>query len=66
MFCSAKVLVLITTGTTREHGVQSIWDVFRCLVEQIVQFIVHLMSFYAIANVVMAVEEHMALHTRSL
>lgn len=54
LFCSDKALVLITTGTTKVHGVQPIWDVLRCLVEQIVQFNLHLMSFFGIANVIMA------------
>lgn len=54
LFCRDKALVLITTGTTRVHSVQSIWGVPRCLVEQIVLFNMDLMSFFGIANVIMA------------
>lgn len=45
VICSAAIK-LNTTGTTRVHGVQPLWDVLRCLVEQIVQFNLHVRSFF--------------------
>lgn len=45
VICSAAIK-LNTTGTTRAHGVQSLLDVLRCLVEQIVQFNLHVRSFF--------------------
>lgn len=67
--CSDEALVLITpTGKTRGYtasskvgrfGPQSVQDVFRCLAERIVQFTLHLKSFFGIiANVIIAVDEH--------